>query len=389
MSGRDTNNARADISAGDAIARRDDRIAELERSQQRLQHLYDISQLLTRFQDFERTIPEVVVLIADTLPLGSAILILEMGGAAQTITWQAAGERAQRLQVALAHAQRTYRYLIGSRADLEHQEATTFEAVELPAGATEAQVEAKHNFVMLPFFVGHGSIFGALQIESGSELEESDLLFIDAVVNQLSIALSRHSADQALRTSEARLEVANRELREALAREQLMARTDGLTGLNNRRHFFELAAHEWAVAQRYRLPLAVMLYDIDYFKQINDSVGHQLGDEILKRVARAGSDHLRAADIIARYGGEEFIVLLPGSTAEQSAVVADRIREAIAADAIETPAARVGATISVGLAEALPDRDTLEQLIRRADQALYDAKAKGRNCTVVASRGAQ
>jgi hypothetical protein len=107
---------------------------------------------------------------------------------------------------------------------------------------------------MLPFFVGHGSVFGALQIESGRELEESDLFFIDAVVNQLAIALSRHSANRALRTSEARLEVANTELREALAREQLMARTDSLTGLNNRRHFFALAAHEWAVSQRYGLP---------------------------------------------------------------------------------------------------------------------------------------
>ena len=143
------------------------------------------------------------------------------------------------------------------------------------------------------------------------------------------------------------------------------------------------------VSARDDRPLAVMLFDIDHFKQINDSVGHQMGDEILKRVARVGSEHLRAADIIARYGGEEFIVLLPGSTAKQSAVVADRIREAIAADAIETPAARVGATISVGLAEALPDRDTLEQLIRRADRALYEAKGKGRNCTVVASWGVQ
>jgi diguanylate cyclase (GGDEF)-like protein len=238
---------------------------------------------------------------------------------------------------------------------------------------------------MLPFVVGHGSIFGALQIEGGGEWEESELFFINAVVNQLAIALDRHSADRALRASEARLEVANRELREALAREQLMARTDGLTGLNNRRYFLEMAAHEWVVAQRYGLPLAMMLFDIDRFKQINDTVGHQMGDEILKRVARAASERLRAADVLGRYGGEEFIVLLPGSTAREAAVVAERIREAIAADGIETRTGRVAATISVGLAEALPDPDTLEQLIRRADGALYGAKAKGRNCIVLDS----
>ena len=389
MSGPDTNHAGEDISARDDIARRDDRIAELERSQQRLQHLYDISKLLTRFQDFEWTIPEVADLIADTLPLRSAILILETDGATHTTTWQVPGEGVHRLHAAQARAQKTYGYLIGSRFDLEHQEAMTLADLQQLPGPTQGQTGAQHKFVMLPFFVGYGSIFGALQVESDVELEESDLFFIDAVVNQLSIALSRHSADRALRTSEARLEVANHELREALAREQSMARTDGLTGLNNRRHFFDLAAREWAVSRRYGLPLAVMLFDIDHFKQINDSAGYQMGDEILKRVARVGSEHLRAADIIARYGGEEFIVLLPGSSAQQSAVVADRIREAIAADRIETPGAPVSATISVGLAEALPDRDTLEQLIRRADRALYEAKGKGRNCTVVASGGVQ
>jgi len=231
--------------------------------------------------------------------------------------------------------------------------------------------------------LAHGAIFGALQIEGGGALEESDLFFIDAVVNQLAIALDRHATDRSLRASEARLEVANRELREALAREQLMARTDGLTGLNNRRYFFEVAAHEWAVAQRYLLPLALMLFDIDRFKQINDTVGHQMGDEILKRVARVAAERLRGADVLARYGGEEFIVLLPGSTAQQAAVAAESIREAIAADRIEARTGSIVATISVGLADALPEQDTLDQLIQRADRALYRAKAKGRNCTEV------
>ncbi len=387
MSGRDPNNARGDISARDDIARRDDRIAELERSQQRLQHLYDISKLLTRFQDFERTIPEVVVLIADTLPVRSAILILETGEAPRTIAWQAEGEGPRQLRLAQSQAQQTYNYLIDTRVDRTHQQATMPEIrAPLPA-ATQARTGTKNNFVMLPFSVGHASIFGALQIEGARELEESDLFFIDAVVNQLAIALDRNLADRTLRASQAHLEIANRELREALAREQLTARTDSLTGLTNRGHFFELATHEWAVAQRYGLPLAVMLFDIDHFKRVNDTVGHQMGDEVLKRVARTGSEHLRAADVIARYGGEEFIVLLPGSTGQQAAVVAERIRESIAADGIETRTARVVATISVGLAEALPDQDTLEQLIRRADRALYNAKAKGRNCTVVASGG--
>jgi diguanylate cyclase (GGDEF)-like protein len=384
VSGRGQKDTRQIVNAHADISRRDDRIAELERLQRRLQHLYDISKLLTRFQTFERTVPEVVALIADTLPLRSAIFILETGAIPQMITWQAVGESAQRLRLAQVHAQNMYGYLMHSRVDLEREEATALEIQQQPASAAE-QSEAANNFVMIPLALAHRSILGALQIEGSGVLEESDLFFIDAVVNQLATALDRHATDQALRASEARLEVANRELREALARGQLMARTDGLTGLNNRRYFFEAAAHEWAVAQRYGLPLALMLFDIDRFKQINDTVGHQMGDEILKRVARAAAERLRAADVLARYGGEEFIVLFPGSTAQQAAVAAESIREAIAADRIETRTACVVATISVGLADALHDQDTLYQLIQRADRALYRAKAKGRNCTEVDS----
>lgn len=382
MSGRSRKNPRESVDARADIARRDHRIAELEGSQRRLQHLYDISKLLTCFQSFERTVPDVVVLIADTLPLRSAIFILETGDVPQMITWQGAGESAWRLQVAQAKAQQMYRYLIHSRVGLEREEATTLEIQQSSASATE-QSEAAKDFVMLPLAVAHGSIFGALQIEGTRTLEESDLFFIDAVVNQLAIALDRHATDRSLRASEARLGVANRELREALAREQLMARTDGLTGLNNRRYFFELAKQEWAVAQRYGLPLALMLFDVDHFKQFNDTVGHQMGDEILRRVARVAADRLRAADVLARYGGEEFIVLLPGSAAQQALVAAESIREAIAAETIEARTGSIVATISIGLADALPEQDTLEQLIQRADRALYRAKAKGRNCTEV------
>lgn len=385
MSGRDPGSGREDVHFQDDAAWRDERIAHLERAQRRLQRLFDISKVLTRFDSFERTVAEVVVLMADALPLRSAISILETAESPRTLTWQAAGDNGGRLGVAMAHAQRVYRYLNRFCAELDEDLATALVAPQPPATATGTKTEDTQNLVMLPFAVGHGSIFGALQIEGCRKMEESDLFFVNAVVNQLAIALDRDSADRALRTSEASLEVANRELREALAREQLMARTDGLTGLNNRRHFLEVAVHEWAVAQRYGLPLAMMLFDIDRFKLINDTAGHQMGDEILKRVARVASERLRAADVLGRYGGEEFIVLFPGSTAQQAAVVAERIREAIAADGIETRAARVSATISVGLTEALSGQDTLEQLIRRADRALYDAKAKGRNCIVVDS----
>lgn len=184
----------------DELARRDGRLAELERSQRRLQHLYDISKLLARFQTCERTVPMVMSVIAETLPLRSATFILEIGGASRTITWHAAGESARRLRVAQAHAQEVYGYFIHSPVAFNREETRTLEVP--PANALE---EAGQNFVILPFSVDQRAIFGALQIESARELEEQDLAFVDTVVNHLAIALDRNSSDRALRASEGRL----------------------------------------------------------------------------------------------------------------------------------------------------------------------------------------
>lgn len=183
-------------------------------------------------------------------------------------------------------------------------------------------------------------------------------------------------AEQALREAE-------RQLRESLERERLLARTDELTGLVNRRHFLELAEHECAVARRYGLRLAVVLFDIDGFKKMNDSHGHLAGDEILKDVARRAGEQVRSADVLARYGGEEFIVLVPESTAQSAAVIAERIRKGVAERAFHTSAGTAAVTISAGVSEMQSNSDTLEDLIRRADRALYDAKGAGRNCIVV------
>lgn len=183
-------------------------------------------------------------------------------------------------------------------------------------------------------------------------------------------------AEQALREVE-------RQLRNSLERERVLARTDGLTGLLNHRHFLELAEHERVVARRYGRPLAAVLFDVDGFKKLNDSLGHLAGDEILRSVARRAGEQLRSADILARYGGDEFIILVPESTAQSAAVVAERIRRSIAETGIHTSAGTAGVTISAGSGEIQSNSDTLEDLIRRADQALYAAKGKGRNCTVV------
>lgn len=193
----------------------------------------------------------------------------------------------------------------------------------------------------------------------------------------------RKLTDEELLQAHTSLKAANLELHQALAREQILARTDSLTGIYNRRHFFEVAGHEFQVTRRYQSPLSIILFDIDHFKALNDSFGHQIGDEILRQVAHITRQQLRDADIFARYGGEEFIILLPNSSAQESETVSHRFLKEIAAFFIETERGRATTTVSVGIAEYTPDMETLDQLIQHADTAMYAAKQAGRNRSVV------
>ena len=157
-----------------------------------------------------------------------------------------------------------------------------------------------------------------------------------------------------------------------------LARTDMLTGVTNRRHFFELAEVEYKRFKRYGHPLAILLMDIDHFKQINDTHGHLAGDFVLKSVAAMCQEALRNTDLFARYGGEEFICLLYEVTQEQACETAERIRRVIEAATMDFDGKTIPLTASIGLAFAQVDQ-TLEAVIHYADQALYRSKHNGRN----------
>lgn len=186
-----------------------------------------------------------------------------------------------------------------------------------------------------------------------------------------------------LRRAKEDLETVSRELALALERERILGRVDEATGLINRRRFFELVEHEILVSNRYHRPLSLMLFDIDDFKRANDTLGHRAGDEILKRVARVVLGFVRAADVFARYGGDEFVVLLPHTTAEEAHVVAERMRQSVAAQSMVIHGT-MPVTISIGIASLRPGDDTVDALIQRADDAMYAAKRAGRNRSSVA-----
>lgn len=161
--------------------------------------------------------------------------------------------------------------------------------------------------------------------------------------------------------------------------------TDSLTGLKNRDYFIKTARTELERVARYRQPLALLMVDIDHFKQINDTHGHLAGDEVLKSVTLVLSDMVRANDCLARLGGEEFAVLMPQTGLEQAYTAAERLRAAIAQVRCHLQGAEVRPTVSVGIAVAAEGGETLSSLMRRSDLAMYEAKAQGRNCVVAAS----
>jgi two-component system, cell cycle response regulator len=188
-----------------------------------------------------------------------------------------------------------------------------------------------------------------------------------------------------LQELKARLRAGKRilELQEQLvsAREQLriQATHDSLTGLFNRRAIEEALDREATRCRREKKPVGVILADVDHFKLINDTYGHQAGDAVLQEIARRMSASLRAYDSVGRYGGEEFLVVVPGSDLAAAAELAERLRQGIAAQPVSTDSAMIPVTVSLGVAVSVDQPGGLEDLLRRADEALYAAKDRGRN----------
>lgn len=162
---------------------------------------------------------------------------------------------------------------------------------------------------------------------------------------------------------------------------QKQAITDPLTGIYNRRGFFELGRREVERAHRFGRPLTALMIDIDLFKHVNDTQGHQTGDQVLAGVASLIESELRQVDLPGRYGGDEFIALLPETDLGNAFQAAERLRKSITQLVYPTETTPLHVTASIGLAELQAPGETLEALIERADQALYAAKQSGRNRT--------
>ncbi len=208
-----------------------------------------------------------------------------------------------------------------------------------------------------------------------------DMLELSARVKSM---LRLKALQDALVEKNRELDRANKELEEKRRELLELSRTDGLTGLVNRRHFEERLVAEFARSDRYRAPLSCFLLDIDHFKRVNDTWGHPFGDLVLREVAGVARRALRDVDVLARYGGEELVALLPETSPEEAWRAAERVRLGVEAMRLTAQTANgpetVKCTVSIGVSTFPGDTvDSAETLVHTADECLYVAKDNGRN----------
>jgi diguanylate cyclase (GGDEF)-like protein len=215
--------------------------------------------------------------------------------------------------------------------------------------------------------------YSQILVEANEELSKLNLSYEQ-------LAMEYKQAKENAEKLAAELKTANEKLRE-------MAFRDGLTELYNHRYFQSVMDHEFNRSLRYRRPLALIFFDLDHFKGINDTHGHPVGDIVLKKISVIGQQSVRNSDCVARYGGEEFAIILPETDLKSAAIVAERLRKTVETEVFQAGDLSIKITISVGVAALNPDFGIMKktEFISAADQALYQSKKNGRNRISIAT----
>jgi len=213
---------------------------------------------------------------------------------------------------------------------------------------------------------------------------ESRENYLKIAIEELRVARSEMERFNAL--LDTRVKERTRALEEANSMLESLSTTDALTNIFNRRNFDDKLHYEYSRALRYHTTLSCIMFDIDFFKKVNDTHGHLFGDEVLRMIGKTLREELRSHDIYARYGGEEFVILLPETTAECAFKVAEKIRVLISKKNVTRDEISATVTVSLGIAEL--NREQMKDgndLVENADKAMYHAKNTGRNRTIIYS----
>ncbi len=365
-----------------AVVNRDDAEEQLKREQERAAQLESYAADLARtYAELRRHLQHMTVLHEVSTRIASAldpdeVLASMLDSLGQLVTYRAAGVYLLDLDVSVgAHGAGSVtpgdslpRLRAGRAAERGALQAGE-EALAAEDSAIREAMASQQTVahlapagsldLALPLLAG-GRALGALDLQLAQPLAEEDVRVLELLCAAVAVALQNAHLYQET---------------------QRLATTDPLTGLSNYRHFHDLLELEVQRARRMDYPVGLLMMDLDHFKEINDRYGHPTGDGVLRRVAEVLRGRLRRTDVVGRLGGEEFGAVLPGASLEEVAIVAEKIRQAVAeapppADGGAGPAA---VTVSVGGTSARPEAADATHLVSCADQALYEAKNSGRN----------
>lgn len=324
----------------------------------------EITKIAASMEDVSHTFASIFDLIYQVVAYDSAAILLAQLDGSATIGYYILDERAQNLQI--------YRDYFGDEAAAEG-------------------LSLKPDIVEEEFF-------GPLKDRTTDELLEGGIFTVDSFPLHArgdyigSLALSAQGADRLSDQDHVNLELLTENASvlldnlRLLRSVQLLSILDGLTGVNNRRSFQEQLDKEFARTQRGSRCMSLIMVDVDHFKSVNDTYGHQQGDTVLSSLAHILKTHVRSLDFLARYGGEEFVVLLPETDGDGAVVLADHLRQAV--EQFDFPGFPDGRRITISLGVSSypgPYVDTAADLVARADGALYEAKESGRNRVARAS----
>ncbi|MBR1942338.1 diguanylate cyclase [bacterium] len=210
-------------------------------------------------------------------------------------------------------------------------------------------------------FVFEGVLLGGVAFCSKNETDYNEFPFYESFKNELSALLK---------------------MKYLYSEVEILSVTDGLTGLYNRRHFEYNIEREFLRAKRYKNDLSLAILDIDFFKTVNDTHGHQYGDYVLREVANLMRDSFRKTDMLYRYGGEELVIIMPETSLENAAIPAERLREKIAGNDFVYNGVKINLTVSIGISTMNSEFNNQKEIVETADKALYNAKQTGRNKVV-------
>ncbi|MBI4536129.1 MAG: sensor domain-containing diguanylate cyclase [Ignavibacteriae bacterium] len=336
--------------------------AVLERSRYEHEHFYRASALLVRALTPEEVMNTAIVALREIVDFDFSCITLY-------------DKATERHQIAWVH----------TLPDIAHDRALFGREFSDPKSLVALACKTKHSLPAHPDVpIDEASLFSAdLRLKGIASLLVLPLICADDAIGTLVLATkSKHGFREDLRdllgviANQVAVSLQNARL---YRRMETMATTDGLTGVYNHRAMQKCLADKLERAQRYHRPLALILLDLDHFKKINDTYGHPQGDQVLKRVAVILKETARKIDIVARYGGEEFAILMEDTDGAGAKELAERIRHEVSQQQFATERGLFHVTVSMGIAVFPHDAQDRQQLITRADQALYHAKRHGRN----------